>query len=218
MKWRLVKLHLKLTFVPSHTDTVGYDYTLNIKHCVGNVVADVLANRGCSHNQINLIDAGRVMSYCKLVMLIQRRILCILKSLPRRHRPTRKRRCNNKQSDPHISKKHRIGIMISRSKRTIVLDDHNQYICINCSSTAHEGNLESLCLKECIPNASDVRPEPIAPGSITFSDVAVHASHNMYNYRGFMFCRACGHRGPSYWTGSHKVGTCLLYTSPSPRD
>ncbi|MDP6586649.1 MAG: hypothetical protein QF535_18485 [Anaerolineales bacterium] len=186
----LKQIHISVRWIPSHLkdgvkvrpdDVSDIDIAANDK-------ADELAGEAAARCTIPQSIATNHIYYVHLVKNIQQRLTTILMCLP--HRDAIK---SCKEPKVKIDKKQ----LIEESSHDIKIVD-NRYYCSKCLNSFAAGDTSTkhwLCAS-CPgkPQIAAFRPEKIMD-IVHRGNNSSHVSHDLYNYKGLIYCNKCGAYG-----------------------
>lgn len=183
-----VKLEVK--WMPSHLDTEPDKARPNWvqdKHIAGNCRADELATDAAKICQLDTNAVTKVIKYTHLAKKIQLRLATIICNLQYRRKV---------QDDKSIKvPKPTIEQMLTVSKHFVNLD-RGQYRCALCKASvgAKDPTLPDFLLADCLhTKAGNINQPSRIRIPMRIGKGVTHVTHNLYNYKGIIYCQTCGY-------------------------
>ena len=139
--------------------------------------------------------ATNIIYYVSLVSRIQKRLATIIMNLPSRESTP----CS--KSKESVAKE-TIGDLVAQSLHSISLSNGNRYSCSVCKSNfkKYDPGLRSWLKGSCVNhNPRDYHKPFRVTDSIHIGNNTTHQSHDIYNYRGVIYCNKCGNFGVKHF-------------------
>ena len=177
-------LQVTMKWMPSHRTEDTLPAGVSLTDLMGNNKADLMAGQAASRHCIDLNIAASVLFYSSLIKRIQKRLACILCSLPNRPKMVPR--------NPVV--KDKIEAVMHRSAH-VCFTVNNRVHCARCKSnfSLHTPNLQDWLNSPCLAIGSDIdRPIPIPFDVVHIGKLVIHSSHKLRIYRGLIFCNKCG--------------------------
>ena len=191
-------LELHLHWVKGHANAeIAQQYEVSSIDMLGNYIADALARRGADDAAVLSDDAFSVKWHYSTAYKIQARATVILSHVGLRKAvaPVRSK------PPPRLTTS---ACRLQSQHTTVSMGRHLH--CVQCNTTSPIGRhaIVQWLTTECRPDttllssfkAGHARPARFAVGKqLSIGHQRIHDSHNMFVYRGLMFCKTCGYYG-----------------------
>ena len=183
-------LQVNVRWMPSHTKEDGKELPEGVSQfdVDANDTADKLAGEAARRAQLPDAVAWLPIYYTKLVVDIQRRLATILINLPKREYEKKPKAEKSRESLNQLllSTKHKIECVNNRLTCRVCLNS------FATSDPACKQWLKGHCvvLSDDAPQFKHIRIQDDA--SIHLGNKQLHSTHNVYSYRGPLYCLKCG--------------------------
>ena len=155
-----------------------------------NDMADKYAGEAAQKYELPRSVTSEPIYYTSLIKKIQKRLATIIMNLP--GRTIDKQNANNKVPKETLSQ------LLLNTQHTVCADGHRVScsVCLNSYSAtdrACKDWLRSPCIAIRSPHCKHTRIHEYA--GIHIGNNTIHVSHNLYKYRGLLYCLKCGALG-----------------------
>ena len=165
-----------------------------IEAVFANTASDLLAGRGAELVEVCSGTSRDVVRKAQLLYAVQIRMVAVLKLLPQRHKVQK-----NVARRP---KRQPLDEAATVSEHTIIFNSSgtraHSLVCrasVATAATFVRDWMKSECKdKGAVANYTY---KPIHSSGMCIGKQTIHISHRIMQYRGLLYCRRCGHRGPT---------------------
>ena len=184
-------LLLTVRWMPSHLleePEKGVYSCMSNLDILGNDRADKLAVSAAKQACVSVDVSAPVLYYYSLVKRIQNRLATILINLP--NRP--KRQHEQKQVKPGFS----FADALSSSSH-VLYEQENRIACARClcGFRCNDPAIKTWLSSQCVAIGSNIdRPIKLLYSHVHVGNQCAHVSHDLYMYRGLIYCNKCGAR------------------------
>ena len=192
-------LNITVRWMPSHLKEGKKKRPLSVSDddITCNDFADELANKAAlrASSTIPKPIATNIIYYSNLVTRIQKRLATIIMHLPARGH---NKDLQKSQGAPKLEK---IADLVAHSKHAISFKN-NRYFCNLCNNNFRTGDpglrpwLKGSCTEH---NPRDFHRPTKVNEVIHMGNSSTHHSHDIYNYRGIIYCNKCGNFGVQHF-------------------
>jgi hypothetical protein len=188
------KLTVEVRWMPSHLKDGKKvrPESVSDRDIEANDKADELARLAADLIQVPLPIATNYIHYVELTSIVQKRLATIIMNLPAR--------VHTKKEPKIAAPREKVADLIGTSSHSISFKN-NRYFCQQCHNNfrSNDPNLK-LWLKAqcCKDNPHDYHDRPTkVSATIHIGNSIAHHSHELFMYRGLIYCNKCGGYGQS---------------------
>ena len=186
---QLKNIRLTVRWMPSHRkDSDELPIGVSKRDVVGNNFADVEAGKAAVLHEVDLNASTNLLHYRYLAGRIQRRIVAILQSLPKRTNIEKPLRIPFRPAD--------LEALLPHSQHVLYFS--GDYVCCarcRASYKKQSCHVRRWMISDCL-NIGDNndRPRPVPPDFLNIGNKSIHHSHSLNIFKGLIYCRNCGCR------------------------
>ena len=194
------QLQVTVRWMPSHlNEREEQRFPLGITRTdiLANALADREAGEAARSHEISQNIAASFIYYYGLTRKIQRRCAAIICSLPNR---LKTRVPKNLFSPQPVS----VDSLLHNSSHFVFVDNRNKIRCARCLDCmpASGSRVRQWLKSECANfKVDEIRPVPLKAEIVQLGNRSSHPTHQIFHFKGLIFCNKCGYRGPQKLVG-----------------
>jgi len=187
-------IQIRVRWMPSHQsnlDEIPVGVLVSELDLQANRIADKLAGKAAAKFQLPTPVVHNYLEYPLLVAKIQKRLATIFLNLPKRS--------THKGDKKPVTPRQSLDYLLANTSHTLSVTGPRVQ-CTKCLNSFHKSSTScrNWLTTNCVPlrHSPVTAPKPVkVRETIHLGNKSSHVSHDLYSYRGLVYCNKCGAHG-----------------------